>query len=94
LLGIRRFLDWIEFDPVLPQGLDGIICERIEQGRTIRYRFAVRSDTPGVKRLSVNKVPLAWIRAGHPFRPGPARVARAAFDALIKRDTTTVEIEV
>jgi cellobiose phosphorylase len=94
LLGLRRYFDSVEFDPVLPKELAGLSCELPCEGREVRYEFAVKTDSCAVKRIAVNGVPItALTRVEHPYRAGPVRIERTKFMAMLTKGQNIVRLE-
>lgn len=94
LFGLRRHFDYLEFDPVLPRELDGATVELTQNGRRVKYEFAVRSNVCSPRRVTVNGSELsAATRAPHPYRAGGLRIPRAVFNAALNRLQNQVHIE-
>jgi CRISPR-associated protein Csx3 len=94
LLGLRRYFDCLEFDPVLPRELDGIACELVENGRNVRYQFSVKDAPFGPKQVIVNGRPCPSLPdTGNPYRTGGVRIMSRAFDSLLKQGNNLVQID-
>jgi CRISPR-associated protein Csx3 len=94
LLGLRRYFDWIEFDPVLPRELDGATCEIDQFGHRICYRFSMAPEKGARKRLTVNGVLVSSLEhVSNSYRSGAVRVRREDFLGLLNRDKNVVHIE-
>jgi cellobiose phosphorylase len=93
LLGLRRHLKWIEFDPVLPTELDGLICETDYRDRRVRYQFNVSpSRVSATESLQINGKTVAATQASNPYRRGSLRVVREQFDEAINQPLNVVQI--
>jgi cellobiose phosphorylase len=97
LLGLRRHFDWYEFDPVLPSELDGISCELSQDGRRMRYDFAVAGHTrpSGGIQIQVNGRPLAGLMpVERPYRHGGVRVRRPDLETALVSGINRIQIVV
>ena len=92
LFGLRRYFDWMEFDPILPREMDGATCELVQFGRRVRYEFSVKGDLCSPKQIAVNGQPLSTVLAPNPYRAGGVRVRRTDMLALLTRPTNVVKI--
>jgi 1,2-beta-oligoglucan phosphorylase len=94
LFGIRRYFDFVEFDPVLPAELNGATCELTVDAKRIRYEFAVGSRRCGPQSITVNGRELhGTSRDSNPYRLGGLRGKSAAFNALLTPGSNLVRIE-
>jgi CRISPR-associated protein Csx3 len=93
LLGLRRHFGWVEFDPVLPPELDGCTCQTRYLGRSVRYRFIVKSRHFSPQRILANGVEMPAIRVEHPYRQGGLRVKQTDFLTALRGVENEVQIE-
>lgn len=91
LLGLRRRLGQVEFDPVLPEALNGAEFERDESGRRVYYRFSLGSES-GQTGVAVNGVPLSVEPLPNPYRGGGVRVSTVALERALVAGANVIEI--
>jgi len=92
--GLRRYYDWVEFDPVLPAEFDGATCALTQAGRRVCYRFHVATATSGPRAVRINGVTIrATQEAANPYRTGGFRFPANEFEALLTLDENLVEID-
>ncbi|HSV13288.1 MAG TPA: hypothetical protein VLI90_03465 [Tepidisphaeraceae bacterium] len=95
MLGIRRHFDWIEFDPVLSNELNGLCCQLTDGGRQFEYRFAKSTTAGAPKRVTVNGRPIDSAQTiPHPYRPGGVRCRRSEFQSRLTQPLNLVQIEI
>lgn len=92
LLGIRRHFDAIDFDPVLPRTLDGVVLDAMLDDQRVRYTFHVGPRGYAPQRVVVNRTPVEGTRAPNPYRDGALRVPLAAFKAALTEDLNDVHV--
>ncbi len=91
-LGLRRGRSTLVIDPVVPRALDGL-CARVElAGRMVDLVYRVAGRGCGPTALSVNDVPLAFVRQPNPYRTGGAAVPMASLEALLREGTNTLTV--
>jgi CRISPR-associated protein Csx3 len=90
---VRETFGDVVFDPVLPQGLDGLSATLTLRGRLVELRYRVRRGTFGPSAIVVNGVPLALThRERNPYRPGGWRVPVGDLIPLLGVAGAVVEI--
>ncbi len=94
LLGIRRWFDTLELDPVLPRALDGVACEIDFEGRRVRFEFAVRDRGFAPTRVTLNGQALEGTRAANPYRDGGLRIPLATIRAGLTEPLNVVAVTV
>ncbi len=83
LLGLRSSHDAVQFDPVMPQSLDGLVAQATLRGAALEVRYRIGPRGCGVQRLALDGQPLAFTREANRYRLGAASVALADWtDAL------------
>jgi cellobiose phosphorylase len=91
LFGLRRYFDTIVFDPVLPRELDRAVCDLVQDGRRVRYEFAMTAASSAT-RVTVNDVPVEWNPVANPYRSGGMSVRRDEFEKLLTLPENRVRI--
>ncbi len=94
LLGLRRYFDCVEFDPILPREFNGICCDLPHNGHKVRYQFRQGDGAASAKRISINGIEIASItRVPHRYRPGGIRILKTEFEAALAMPENVVQID-
>jgi cellobiose phosphorylase len=94
LFGLRRFFDFVEFDPVLPRKFVEVCCDTVHESRKVRYRFLAVENSSGSAPISINGMPIAsCIRAKNAYRPAGIRILRSEFQRALNLPENVVQIE-
>jgi cellobiose phosphorylase len=92
LFGIRRYLDWIEFDPVLPGDLNDAELTFMHNGKRLTYRFSTGSNASPQVRINDQPATDAS-EAPHPYRPGAIRIHRNKLSHDLLSAENVIQIE-
>jgi cellobiose phosphorylase len=93
LLGLRKYFDCLDFDPVLPPELNGTCCDLDHTGRKIRYEFGGALNGQG-KRILINgnESKSSAVVTGD-YRERGIRIRKTDFEAALTLGPNIVRIE-
>lgn len=94
LLGLRSSHDAVQFDPVMPQSLDGLVAQATLRGVALEVRYRVGPRGCGVQQLVLNGQPLAFTRLANRYRLGAANVALQDWADALARTTGGARLEI
>jgi cellobiose phosphorylase len=80
-------------DPVMPASLDGLEAELELDGRALVVTYRVRGAGCGPTAVTLNGVPLDFLRGASPYRTGAAEVPLGVFRAGAIPGVNRLEIE-
>lgn len=94
LLGLRSSHDAVQFDPVMPQSLDGLAAQATLRGTALAVRYRVGPRGCGVQQLVLNGRPLAFARLANRYRPGAASVALRDWEDALAQAAGAAALEI
>ena len=81
LLGLRLERGRVVIDPVMPTGLDGLEAALELDGRALEVTYRVGAAGCGPTAVTLNEVPLDFLRGASPYRTGAAEIPLGVFRA-------------
>lgn len=94
LLGLRTHHAFLDFDPVMPGGLNGLVAHTDVDGYALEIHYRVGWQGCGVQQLVLNGQPMPYARLANRYRVGAARVQRGAWKAALDGRTEKNVLEI
>lgn len=94
LLGLRCSHDAVQFDPVMPQSLDGLAAQATLRGTALQLRYRIGPRGCGVQQLVLNGRPMAFTRLANRYRLGAASVALPDWTAALAQAAGDARLEI
>jgi cellobiose phosphorylase len=92
LFGFSVEADALSVDPVMPAALDGLKIETSLLGNLIEVHYRVGKAGCGVSAIELNGEALTLDYAPNPHRRGAARISKASFKNLLKRERNVLTV--